>query len=56
MLFCKTKDTEAPEVPGMPQVFVSLGSVGIVEMAIDSQQCYWSRAMGLVKRAPSSRS
>jgi hypothetical protein len=51
--FCKTKETE---VPVMPQVFVSLGSVGIVEFAIDCQQCYWSRAVGLVKRALSSRS
>ena len=51
--FGKTKDIE---VPGMHQVFVSLRSVGVVEMAIDSQQCHWSRAVGLVKRAPSSRS
>jgi hypothetical protein len=53
VLFCKTKETE---VPGMPQVFVTLGSVGIVELAIDCRQCYWSWAVGLVKRALSSGS
>ena len=40
----------------MPQVFLSLGSVGIVELAIDCRQCYWNRVVGLVKRTLSSRS
>ena len=35
---------------GMPQVFVFLGSVVIVELAIDCQQCYWSRALGDLSR------
>ena len=52
MLFCKRKEIE---VPGMPQVFVSFGLVGIVELAIDCQQCYWGQGVGLVKRAQSSR-
>jgi hypothetical protein len=51
LLFCKTKETE---VPGMPQVFVSAGAVGIVELAIDYQQYHRSwAAVGSVKRAQS---